>query len=188
MVFSLWIGFGQPKPPPPVLPFSTSGCSNTTLILSQSAPTDTTEYFWLYRISYLWYAPLGFLISFFTGWIFSAIFELCGAEVERTIYLDAKQTMINADLFSPPIARRIRLKNAEYLEKQYRVCSTFGKGLFGMLNSFFSFSRSIPPMVNRPTLTFNRRSSTIQFLVPLRLITASHLNEQSSNFFPPLFL
>lgn len=38
LVFTLWIGFGRPKPPPPFKPVSVEGCSvdNTTLITSRS--------------------------------------------------------------------------------------------------------------------------------------------------------
>lgn len=38
LVFTLWIGFGRPKPPPPFKPVSVEGCpaDNTTLITSRS--------------------------------------------------------------------------------------------------------------------------------------------------------
>lgn len=29
VIFSMWIGFGQPRPPPPVLSFSTQNCTTT---------------------------------------------------------------------------------------------------------------------------------------------------------------
>jgi hypothetical protein len=40
MVFSLWTGFGGPKPPPKYLPFSTSDCSafpNVTRMVNSTA-------------------------------------------------------------------------------------------------------------------------------------------------------
>lgn len=79
------------------------------------------RYFYLYRISYLWYSPIGFCITLFGGWIVSLIFTGCGMGGERVIYLDEEKRMINADLFSPPIAKRLRLENAKYLENHFSV-------------------------------------------------------------------
>jgi len=76
LAFSLWIGFGGPKPPTPRLSQNTDECSfvNTTLDYTSelmaastdiptAASTTETYYFPLYRLSYMWYAPLGFLIT-----------------------------------------------------------------------------------------------------------------------------
>lgn len=40
---------------------------------------------------------------------------------ETLIYLDAEKRIFNADLFSPPIANRMRVKNAKYLENTFSV-------------------------------------------------------------------
>lgn len=69
----------------------------------------------------MWIAPLGFCISFFGGWLISVILDCCGLGGEPTIYLDKERRLVNADLFSPPIAKRLRQRNAEYLEKSYTV-------------------------------------------------------------------
>lgn len=69
----------------------------------------------------MWYAPLGFAISFFGGWLLSVIFENSGLAGEPTIYLDDNKTLINADLFTPPLAKRIRIRNAEILERNLAV-------------------------------------------------------------------
>lgn len=79
------------------------------------------RYIWLFKISYLYYAPIGFCISFFGGWIFSLLLDSLGLGGTQTIYLANNPNVINADLFSPPIASRIRLRNAKYLEAEYNV-------------------------------------------------------------------
>lgn len=79
------------------------------------------RYFWLFKVSYLWYAPIGFTITLFGGWLLSIIFELIHLEGTPTIYLDNNRKVINADLFSPPVARRLRLRNAKYLETEFNV-------------------------------------------------------------------
>lgn len=58
---------------------------------------ESKDYFYLYRISYLWYCPLGFLFSLITGWIASWI--------TRWIY---KEDLIEIDLslLSPIVAKR----------------------------------------------------------------------------------
>lgn len=88
LMFSLWIGFGQPKPPIPRLDVSTDGCGfNSTIMYRGSGGNssiytnlyyepqieENKSYFYLYRISYMWYCPLGFLIAIITGWIVSWI-------------------------------------------------------------------------------------------------------------------
>lgn len=79
------------------------------------------RYFWLYKISYMWYAPLGFVISAFGGWLISVTLDYFGLAGESTIYTDENKTLINADLFTPPLAKRIRVRNAEILERNFAV-------------------------------------------------------------------
>lgn len=45
-------------------------------------------------------------------------FDMAG---ESTIYTDENRTIINADLFTPPLAKRIRARNAEILGKNFAV-------------------------------------------------------------------
>lgn len=69
----------------------------------------------------MWYAPLGFCISLISGWLISVIlahFDLAG---EPTIYSDENKDIINADLFTPPLAKRIRIQNNEFLTKNFAV-------------------------------------------------------------------
>lgn len=69
----------------------------------------------------MWYAPLGFCISLLGGWIISVILEHFGLAGESTIYTDENKDIINADLFTPPLAKRIRIRNNEYLAKNFAV-------------------------------------------------------------------
>lgn len=72
----------------------------------------------------MWYAPLGFCIVFFGGWLISVILDILNLGGEPTIYMDADKKIINADLFSPPIAKRLRLQNAKFLENGFSVSKT----------------------------------------------------------------
>lgn len=74
----------------------------------------------------MWYAPLGFCISLFGGWIISVILELLGMAGESTIYTDDSKDIINADLFTPPLAKRIQIRNNAYLSKNFAVISIYG--------------------------------------------------------------
>lgn len=69
----------------------------------------------------MWYAPLGFCISFIGGWIISVMLTAIGWGGEQTIYTDDQKTIFNTDLFSPPIARKLRAQNAVVLERNFAV-------------------------------------------------------------------
>lgn len=125
IVFSMWVGFGGPKPPPPYLPVSVEGCVSNILLNSTitfpistaSKLIDETEYFWLFKLSYMWYCVLGFTVTILVGYFLSFIFEQIGIQGRSKIYLDDDETCINTDLFSPPIARRLKRKFATHLER-----------------------------------------------------------------------
>ncbi|XP_073835331.1 putative sodium-dependent multivitamin transporter [Musca autumnalis] len=122
LAFSFWIGFGQPRPPIPSLSLETDGCPATptttshiseifnTLNRESDTPKEDSDYFYLYRISYMWYAVCGFLISVIVGWLASWIIEKLKWDNNDQIYTDNTRTLIKYDLFSPPIAKRIRQK------------------------------------------------------------------------------
>lgn len=129
LVFVLWIGFGQPKPPIETLSFSTEACSatsappiSTTSIFIKGNATEI-EYFWLYKISYMWYAPLGFFTVLIVGWIVSVVLDSFGLGGEPKIFSDENKTIINADLFTPPLAKRIRERNAEIMGKNFAIAN-----------------------------------------------------------------
>lgn len=69
----------------------------------------------------MWYSPLGFCLSLFGGWLISVMLEYFNLAGESTIYMDENKKIINADLFTPPLAKRIRQQNAEILGKNFEV-------------------------------------------------------------------
>lgn len=75
----------------------------------------------------MWYGPLGFCLSLFGGWLVSVVLDHFGVAGESTIYTDENKTIINADLFTPPLAKRIRIRNAEILERNFAVNSIIRK-------------------------------------------------------------
>ncbi|KAL0106500.1 hypothetical protein PUN28_016304 [Cardiocondyla obscurior] len=103
--FLFWIVFGQPRPIPPKLPTTIEGCNvtNVTISISQniinlSKSVGDSSYFYLYRISYMWYCPIGFLITFLVGLLFSNLFRL---------YFKNENDKLDINLFFPVVARRI---------------------------------------------------------------------------------
>ncbi|KAK2578004.1 hypothetical protein KPH14_008433 [Odynerus spinipes] len=114
----LWIAYGQPRPPISKLPLSIDGCDvdvmkNITLSALQSSVqlsplnTDDTSYFYLYRISYMWYGPLGFLITFFVGLLVSNIAQYVFKQ---------PQNELDPNLFFPIIGKRMSTKQCLNLE------------------------------------------------------------------------
>ncbi|XP_058806099.1 putative sodium-dependent multivitamin transporter [Phymastichus coffea] len=112
LAFTLWIAFGQPRPPLIPLPSSTLGCDNSPLstdIFNTTepvtellvSPSSYLSYFYLYRISYMWYSAIGFTIMMTIGYIVSQLTRcMCNNRNED----------LNPDLFFPCIAKRIMLR------------------------------------------------------------------------------
>ncbi|XP_017002289.2 putative sodium-dependent multivitamin transporter [Drosophila takahashii] len=121
LVFCFWIGFGQPKPPLVSLDMSTEGCplnrsfASDVFLKSTKVESQEEHFFYLYRISYMWYAALGFLIAFFGGWLLSWLCELFNWDNNRRIYQDADCTLIKHDLFVPPLAKRLQRRQMPQL-------------------------------------------------------------------------
>ncbi|XP_024946748.1 putative sodium-dependent multivitamin transporter isoform X2 [Cephus cinctus] len=92
LAFSMWIGFGQPKPSPPRLPVSTAGCNETyvsdgaTANFERAQSTGDSTYFYLYRISYMWYCPLGFIVCILFGLLGSGLFRLIFKENNENLH------------------------------------------------------------------------------------------------------
>nr|XP_034196013.1 putative sodium-dependent multivitamin transporter [Osmia lignaria] len=115
LIFSLWIGFGQPKPPIPNKVQATE-CNVTfyhdyeeSLNLHfQNGESNDDSYFYLYRISYMWYCPIGSVLSFGAGWIFSWIFDRISKEERKEL---------NPDLFTPILASRVRKRRSKYINE-----------------------------------------------------------------------
>lgn len=120
LAFSLWIGFGQPRPPIPKLSVSTTHCNDTAFhqiqhqesLLPLSTHENDNPYFYLYRISYMWYCPLGCLIATTLGWILNTIFRFC--------FEESQSEELDPDLFTPFIAKRL-LKSRRKVDE---FCST----------------------------------------------------------------
>ncbi|XP_046396198.1 putative sodium-dependent multivitamin transporter [Ischnura elegans] len=109
MMFALWLGFGGPKPPPPVLPLSTEGCNSSHYVPESnfSVLMDATnlplkeekEYFILYQLSYLWCVVIAFLICVVVGCTISFITgKRCGEWGSRKS---------NPSLFIPCVRRSL---------------------------------------------------------------------------------
>uniref|UniRef100_A0A336M4V5 CSON009897 protein n=1 Tax=Culicoides sonorensis TaxID=179676 RepID=A0A336M4V5_CULSO len=69
-----------------------------------------TDYFYLYRLSYLWSVVLGFLVALVVGYIVSFCLELLHWQGEDKVHIDGNKNRINYDLFAPPLARHLKKK------------------------------------------------------------------------------
>ncbi|CAB3384428.1 Hypothetical predicted protein [Cloeon dipterum] len=113
LAISLWIGFGGPKPPPPYLPVSTEGCEDPVFAALQlvnatsTALKDDSEYFYLYRLSYMWYVVIGFGVTVLFGVFVSFVY---GKLVLKEVKL------VEAKLFSPFIKRILPREFQEFKE------------------------------------------------------------------------
>ncbi|XP_011686242.1 PREDICTED: putative sodium-dependent multivitamin transporter isoform X2 [Wasmannia auropunctata] len=111
--FLFWIVFGQPRPIPPVWPTTIEGCDNNITNITMSVfrnatsfskSTGDSSYFYLYRISYLWYPFLGFIITFLLGLFVSNLSRL---------FLKNQNNKLDINLFFPVVARRIHFRRCK---------------------------------------------------------------------------
>nr|CAD7452229.1 unnamed protein product [Timema tahoe] len=125
LIIAFWIGFGGPKPPPLTLPVSIESCyiesntfgSNSTfgdfeistenstfLIEASNLSSNDDEYFYLYRLSYMWYVLIGFfvtiLIGLVVGWTYSMFFK-------------TKPPPSDPNLFAPFVRRFVRRRTSK---------------------------------------------------------------------------
>ncbi|XP_045765978.1 putative sodium-dependent multivitamin transporter [Maniola jurtina] len=106
MAMTLWISFGGPRPSPVKLPVSVEGCPfNGTLPIQ--TPSQPSDYFYLYRISYMWTSPIGFIWVLVVGSVISLIWK------QQQPWQKAGHTHPDPALFTPPLASRLRLRNEE---------------------------------------------------------------------------
>ncbi|XP_051176176.1 putative sodium-dependent multivitamin transporter isoform X4 [Leptopilina boulardi] len=120
LIFSFWIAFGQPRPEPAVLLVNTYGCDpqnltapvlNTTILTRKG----DTSFFYLYRLSYMWYSPIGFIVAFVIGLFISWL--------ENIVRKEPKE-LKDPDLFFPVIAKCMRRKrrlSAYNISQKYNV-------------------------------------------------------------------
>ncbi|XP_035741642.1 uncharacterized protein LOC118450204 [Vespa mandarinia] len=134
LAFLLWIAYGQPRPVPPKLILSKHGCDVDTIknitknLYICFRKIDDTSYFYLYRISYMWYAPLGFLITVIVGLLVSNIVR---CTFKRT------QKELDPNLFFPIIGKRLRKEQSSHFE-----CSQF-VNLHNKVQEKYTFNRLI---------------------------------------------
>ncbi|XP_041970524.1 putative sodium-dependent multivitamin transporter isoform X2 [Aricia agestis] len=103
MAFTLWMNFGGPRPPPVRLPVSVDGCaSNLTLPVADAY--NPSDYFYLYRISYLWTSPIGFLWVLLVGSVVSLVWR------QQQPWEKAGRQDPDPALFTPPLANRLRCR------------------------------------------------------------------------------
>ncbi|XP_063533125.1 putative sodium-dependent multivitamin transporter [Cydia strobilella] len=101
MAVTLWISFGGPRPPPVSLPVSVAGCA-ANITLPETRTTDPSDYFYLYRVSYLWTSPIGLLWVLVVGSLVSLAWK------RQHPWQRAGRKHPDPALFTPPLARRLR--------------------------------------------------------------------------------
>lgn len=104
---ALWMAFGGPKPPLKKLPVSIEGCDylfNNKTVCSPINTRPDSEYFWLYRVSYLYNGVFGLIATCVVGYVISWLIDKIAGTEKRPM---------NPNLFIPPLARR--------LEKQWET-------------------------------------------------------------------
>ncbi|CAG4915433.1 unnamed protein product [Colias eurytheme] len=102
MSMTLWMSFGSPRPMPVKLPLSTEGCLNATIPLAvTSQPSD---YFYLYKISYMWTSPIGFVWVVVVGSLVSLVWR------HAQPWQRAGRPHPDPALFTPPLANYLRAK------------------------------------------------------------------------------
>lgn len=134
LAFSFWIGFGGPKPMTPSLPLRSDGCSNLAQVSNSTFVAEAlsvilnstttappaaapTEYFWLFRLSYLWFSVLGFLITLTAGFLLSWLLESLHWADNSQIYIDPEHKQIDFELFVPPLSRKLAANSIETNEE-----------------------------------------------------------------------
>lgn len=68
------------------------------------------DYFYLYRLSYMYTIVIGFLITYFVGWLLSKAYSSFNKRKGSS-----ENVEINPELFFPPIAKALRRNNANNL-------------------------------------------------------------------------
>ncbi|CAG9560010.1 unnamed protein product [Danaus chrysippus] len=104
MAMTLWISFGGPRPAPVKLPLSVEGCANNfTLPVADTSK----EYFYLYRVSYMWTSPIGFVWVMVVGSVLSLLWK------QQQPWERAGRSGPDPALFTPPLAHRLAQKKQE---------------------------------------------------------------------------
>ncbi|XP_047528530.1 putative sodium-dependent multivitamin transporter isoform X2 [Vanessa atalanta] len=104
MAMTLWISFGGPRPSPVKLPVSVEGCLFNVTV-PDPVSSQPSDYFYLYRISYMWTSPIGFVWVLVVGSIVSLAWK------QQQPWQKAGRDHPDPALFTPPLARRLRATN-----------------------------------------------------------------------------
>ncbi|XP_049944440.1 putative sodium-dependent multivitamin transporter [Schistocerca serialis cubense] len=96
LAFSMWVGFGVPRPDAVRLPTRMDGCDFNITATPPPPTQDASEYFYLYCVSYLWVVVLGFLLTLVVGAVASWV---AGVTCEG----DRSVPPPDPDLFVPPV-------------------------------------------------------------------------------------
>lgn len=83
-----------------------------------------SSYFYLYRISYIWYSAISFVITFIIG--------LAVSYLSRSMY-DDQDAELDPDLFFPFVAKRIRRRR----ERQIEIGGNLSSNSLYMFDSTF---------------------------------------------------
>ncbi|PZC75982.1 hypothetical protein B5X24_HaOG205275 [Helicoverpa armigera] len=116
MAMTLWISFGGPRPPVTKLPLSVEGCGfNVTQ--AAVAATNPSDYFYLYRISYMWTSPIGFIWVIVVGTAVSLLWR------QQQPWERQGRSHPDPELFTPPLASRLRARHEEKPAVQMTPCA-----------------------------------------------------------------
>lgn len=78
------------------------------LIGSRATINCLYSFFYLYRISYMYGVILGFVLTFTVGYLASHAFYALKLQSMDQIYVKGSINEIDSDLFTPPLAKRIK--------------------------------------------------------------------------------
>ncbi|XP_072939944.1 putative sodium-dependent multivitamin transporter isoform X2 [Epargyreus clarus] len=104
MAMTLWMSFGGPRPSIPKLPVSVEECARNVTLPAASV-TNNSEYFYLYRVSYMWTCPFGCVWVLIVGTIISMVWR------QQQPWQKAGRSHPDPALFTPPLARILRKRN-----------------------------------------------------------------------------
>ncbi|XP_045494432.1 putative sodium-dependent multivitamin transporter [Colias croceus] len=103
MSVTLWMSFGSPRPVPVKLPLNVDSCPyNVTL--TPTTTSNPSDYFYLYRISYMWTSPIGFVWVLVVGSLVSLVWR------HTQPWQRAGRPHPDPALFTPPLANYLRAK------------------------------------------------------------------------------
>ncbi|XP_026322025.1 putative sodium-dependent multivitamin transporter [Hyposmocoma kahamanoa] len=103
MAMTLWMSFGGPRHVAQKLPVSVAGCAYNVTV-SPTVITDSSNYFYLYRISYMWTSTFGFVWVLVVASVVSLIWR------HQQPWQCEGRHHPDPMLFSPPLARHLQQK------------------------------------------------------------------------------